>query len=174
MLSDSSIKSVCRCKGLLTMGTLKLHSISRKGWCYCALLLPLFLPALWWVVLQFFPLLARAGLFFNIINAVFFYLTFAALYGGVQYLAFVAGLIWWSRNKTTDEFLRSIWVWPILFVPICGLGWVLVKIFSGDFNFEMLLGSIALGIVAIPFGYFYICLAIAITRLFQRTGWVEN
>jgi hypothetical protein len=141
--------------------------ISRKVWYHLALATPVVLPAILWA----FDALCPLG---KLLTVLFFYTYTAVIFGGFQYVGFVGLIIWWGRNKTADQFRHFVWLWPIIYAPVCGLGLVLFQgMRSGWPNvMQGVPAAISIGLLSIPIGYFYVCVVIALTRLLQKAGWV--
>ena len=155
--------------------------IKRIVWYRLMLGLPILVPTLWWIAAHvFFPNYVWGGrapsrsvsdLILGSVGAIFTYLYTAAALGGIQYAFFAAGVLWWARRKTAAEFTRPIWKWPLLFVPICGVGTVVLELVFDTNGHPVSIGAdLFLGLFAIPFGYFYVGLAMGLTCLLAKAG----
>jgi hypothetical protein len=162
--------------------------ISRNLWYRCTLFLPFLVPAVLWlavgIIHHFIPNPWSADghrsifqFVLELLNAFYIYLFSAVIVAGLQYLAFVAALLWWGRRKTADEFRATAGVLPILFIPVLALGGTLLKALSQhSLSLQALWTDVGMGIglsvFALPIGYFYVGFAILPTHLLQKNGWV--
>lgn len=154
--------------------------INRKTWYYFALFLPLLFPLALLYTDEFLsPQINYTGLHpalrmgFEFIRSIGFYLCSAVIFGGIQYLVFLAGVIWWGRRKTSDDFGRYAWLLPILFTPICGLGLALQLTPQGTLLNRLNFG-LSIALFSLPIGYFYVGVTVLLTRILQAIGWITS
>ena len=81
------------------------------------------------------------------------------LLGGIPYLLFAAGLLFWMRGKSAREVQRMTYVAPLLFIPVfvsCAVALAILElILSGTNKVEAGLVLLSCALILI-FGYVYV------------------
>lgn len=97
---------------------------------------------------------------------------FSGLVGGLPYVLVAAGILWWSRRRSTGELRRAIWLAPLLMVPAQLLPMVVYSLVArGGADADRFAGSILfMGLFGLLFGYGYVALVEAGALVGRRLG----
>jgi hypothetical protein len=96
------------------------------------------------------------------------------IFGGAQYLIFaILVTVLLLRNDNIRFVRRLVWLAPLLFVPIQGVGWILWRIFTGDVELNGIIPELIMfGIYSILVGYVYVLIASLLYYLSIRCGFI--
>jgi hypothetical protein len=139
--------------------------------------MPFLFPVLLWLLFGLLRLFAKGVPLphSSFCDLLFVYFVSSMLVGGLPYCLFVVGVVLWSRGRTADELRRATWLLPLIFVPVCGISLYCLNLLHGAMvSFANFYNSARIGLYAIPFGYFYICLVTVLTYVLQKTGWLAD
>jgi hypothetical protein len=142
----------------------------RKFWYLIALSFPFLIPL--------FLVHPSVEISPGILGIVEILLVLQLVYGGIQYLIFTGGILWWSRNKTATDLEHIAWMLPILFVPLCELGFLVLYLLGkrpiaiDDSNSAMIYWLF--GLISPLYGYFYIGLIQLLTEVLKAARLIKD
>lgn len=142
--------------------------ISARRYFQLSFLLPLILPLLALLV-------ASPG--FRGWNAVVLVLWGSLLIGGIPYVLFLAGLLYWARDKDAKAIQRVTFIAPLLLVPVfiyCAVAIIPLQILkTGEVRVEVS-GVLTFCVFVLVVGYFYVLLANAVFFLLKAIGFIAE
>lgn len=136
--------------------------MTTRNYYRAALLLPLAVPA----ILSLGLLVEdKPGL----LAGIMFYLFGSLLFGGIPYVLFAVGFLWWMRERTTREVQTAIRIAPLVYAIV--LMFCLFVFLVVDGTLGRSADTIwAMGGFGVVFGYAYVLLA-ELGRLILRPGY---
>jgi hypothetical protein len=151
--------------------------ISERRFFQLALSLPLAVPALLYVLAAvvdtFAPTLADELDRSTLVSATAFLVIGAGLLGGLPYLVFAALLLLYLREKPMVAWHEASLYAPFVFTIPLFIGGLLLP--TGVEEVRARLGiAVVLGLMAIPFGLFYVALAYALRAVGIALGAIER
>jgi hypothetical protein len=156
-----------------------------RKWYQLLLFLPLAMPVLVWIINLYFGPMMRDGEYdppplsfgkswWDIFSG---FVLAAVFLGGLQYVAFIIGMLKWWKGKPLSYIKKTTWLLPLIFYPVCALGFIIYALIltmaPGAIWFDIILGF-TLSAYCIPIGYAYVALAHALTFAVRKTGWVRD
>jgi hypothetical protein len=153
-----------------------------------SLALPFVLPAVTSAVVYLLDVGNAPGVL-ALVWIVWIVLLSSLIYGGVPYAILAAGLLWWSRGKNEERLLGSLYLAPVVMLPLLWLYQIIqgailmirgatVETYgqsAGEYLVAPLGGSLLyLSGCVIGLGYAYVALAIAGLALLKRLGWIRG
>ena len=93
--------------------------------------------------------------------------------GGVPYIVLVSALLRIFRHKSADWYARFVFVLPILFAAMMGVGGTVFELVSEDRRHALGTG-LSLAEFSLIFGYPYVFLAHALYIVLHRLGFIQE
>lgn len=102
-----------------------------------------------------------------------YFLIGALVVGGVPYIVLVSALLRIFRHKSADWYARFVFVLPILFAAMMGVGGTVFELVSEDRRHALGTG-LSLAEFSLIFGYPYVFLAHALYIVLHRLGFIQE
>ena len=138
-----------------------------------SLALPVALPLMLGCVVLLRWLLGFSLVVNGPIGLLSYFLIGALVVGGVPYIVLVSALLRIFRHKSADWYARFVFVLPILFAAMMGVGGTVFELVSEDRRHALGTG-LSLAEFSLIFGYPYVFLAHALYIVLHRLGFIQE